>query len=75
MVAGVTDLNLTVPGRGLNLAAGALALCLAASCAAVKLGFSATPMGFAVMAGLTAPAVTFLIADESECAGKSNECF
>jgi len=31
MVAGVTDLNFTVPGRGLNLAAAGFTLCLAAN--------------------------------------------
>ena len=41
MVAGVTDLNFTVPGRGLNLAAAGFTLCLATNWAAVKPGLRA----------------------------------
>lgn len=59
MVAGVTDLNLTVPGRGLNLAAAGFAFCFEANWAAVKLVLRATPIGFAVAAGFAAgPVVT-----------------
>jgi len=65
MVAGVTDLNFTVPGRGLNLAATGLTLCLAASCAVVRPDLRATPIGFAVAAGFEAPVVIFLTADDS----------